>query len=298
MSEKFKKVTGYDIAGFFDKFTSFVSDSYYAIVNYYSGGPIVNQSFTDLDYLLGECPTIESLFELNESSLDTLDMVELLDSFSDVYVKLLTIKNTGRWQRSSRLGVQSQQVKVNRIQKQGETLEGIVKQMGADDPENSWLQVAVNNKTIEEDYTPQGGKLFVLTLQNKVDFDVPNVVDFSVPANLYGKDIQRKISFVGGDVVTLSGQPNLYQNLSIKLSTVKGSIPEFPNDGFSDSLFGTSQSVIQYPTLLRDLSEMFKKDARWREFSLIDIKRVEDSVFARVECKAILDDVFNKDIPL
>jgi len=123
--EKFKRITGYDLKSFFEKYASFVDNTLPFVVDYYNGGDINNEAFLELEALARESKKVEPLFELHKSTLNTIDMWEALDLFTDIATKIETVANLSKWQRSSRLGINNTNTKVSVIQSQNQTIEGI-----------------------------------------------------------------------------------------------------------------------------------------------------------------------------
>ena len=76
------------------------------------------------------------------------------------------------------------------------------------------------------------------------------------------------------------------------MSTIKGSIPEFSNDGVPDYVFGTNKNVIQYPIIFRSLLAMIQKDKRFTGLELLDINKDQDSVFMSFQATTITGEAF------
>lgn len=288
----FKKVTGYDIKSFFVRFTNFTTNQYQYIVTYYGGGDLNQDSFFELNYLLKECTKIEPLFRLNNKRLSSIDMWEILDLFTEVQTKLWTIEKTGKWMKSSRLNTNDTSTKINRIQGQYETLEMMADELGFSNSQNDWVSIALNNQAIEEDYTMEGGKMFTVSLQNNFNIGLPNIIDYTVGKNVLGKDILKKITFTDNDLETLNFEKAMTQSFEIKINVQKNSIPEFPEYGVNNEIIGTNVASISYPSLFRDLLNLFKQDSRWKEVNLLDLYRDKDSVFMKFEAKSILKDAY------
>lgn len=288
--DKFKKVSGYDIKAFFVRFNDFISNYYQSIIGYYNGGGLNQDAFFELDYLLNQVNIIEPLFRLNSNRYDTIDMWELLDLFSEIQVKLLTVKMSGKWMKSSRLNTNEVGVKIDRIQSQNETLEMMAEDIGYAEPQDDWVDLAINNQIIEEGYTLDGGQIISITLQNNFSLGLDNIVDYTVGQNVLGKDIAQKINFVDNDLEVVEYKKAIDQSFKIKMNLQKNSIPEFPNKGFDNSNIGTNVAAISYPTLFRDLLNLFKQDQRWDKVTLIDISRVEDAIKMKFEARTILKD--------
>ena len=76
------------------------------------------------------------------------------------------------------------------------------------------------------------------------------------------------------------------------MSTIKGSIPEFFNDGVPDYVLGTNKNVIQYPIIFRSLLAMIQKDKRFTGLELLDINKDQDSVFMSFQATTITGEAF------
>jgi hypothetical protein len=288
--DKFKITTGYDMVVFLNRYSSFMDIYYPSVVNYYSGGGLNQNAFFELDYLLKEVSKIEPLFLLNTNRMDTIDMWELLDLFTDVQTKLLTIKNTGKWMRSSRLNTNDTGVKIDRVQYQNETVEMMANDLGYGDPHNDWMDIAINNQAIEEDYTLEGGKIFTVVFQNNSNIGLDNIVDFGVGKNILGKDVIKKISFVNNDLETVEYEKAMAQSFEVKMNVQKNSIPEFPEYGINNQYIGTSIGALSYPSLFRDVLALFRQDKRWTKVNLLDLYHKDDMVFMKIEATSILKD--------
>lgn len=294
--EKFKSKTGYDIESFFNNFITFSEDYYQEIVNYYNGAVINKDAFNFLDDLKKETTKIESLINQHGNSFQTTDFWNLNNTFSEIQTKLDTCDNLGKWLRSSRTDRFNSSINVQHIQKQNETLEKIAKDAGFSDVDK-WAELAVQNQIIEEDYTNDGGKLLNVALPNSSNFNIDTIVDYLIGDNIFGKDIYKKFEILSdGDLKTISGKESLEQSFNTMLSTIKGSIPEFPEDGIPSEVIGTNKNVIQYPIIFRSLLSMIQKDKRYTSFELLDIKKDQDSIFLVVQAKTITGDSFVNNI--
>lgn len=289
--ERFKEITGYDIQAFFQRYINFVQNDYQNIVDYYNGSNMVPSSFNELDNLLAEVGRIESLFELNVDNFNTIDFWEIVVNYDEVQTKLLTCKKMGKWNRSSRTNRFDGNIKIERGLKQFETFEKISGATGSVDQDNDWTGITVDNLIVEEGYTSEGGTIFTVKLLNNANFNILNIVDNLIDDNIYGKDIDRNINFVNNDLVVKQFNEAVKQSFEVKLATVKGSIPEFPERGIeADS--SSNVNTIQYPSIFRNILNLFQSDGRWSEVNLIDLSRDQDAVFMKLEAKTVLKDSF------
>ena len=108
--------------------------------------------------------------------------------------------------------------------------------------------------------------------------------------NVLGKDIYKQFTFENDDLKTVEYKDAVNQSFGIKINCQKNSIPEFPEYGINNELVGSNVSIISYPTLFRDLLNLFRQDKRWSTVNLLDIQRKEDMVFLKFEAITILKD--------
>ena len=290
--EQFREATGYNIGAFFNQYRAFVANDYQNIINYYNGDDRVASSFEALNQLNRQITMIEPLIDLYRNRFQTIDAWTIIDAYSDIFVAVETVNNMDRWTRSNRTTQYNSNVQVQRVLRQGETFESVFRNQGLLDYDNEWTLVAIGNYINEEDYTPDGGAIFTVSVRENVDFGLPNIVDNLSVENVYGKDIRRDIIFENNDLITVTGTAAVRQTIETIFQTRRGSIPEFPEDGIEEAVIGTNVNTIQYPTIFRNLLNIFRKDARFTEINLLDLFRDQDAVFMRIEIKALLKDAF------
>ena len=296
--ERFNKLTGYNISAFLTSYTDFVNNYYSYIVSYYKGEDIDEKAFNTYDELVVEAEAISGLLDFYSYQFDNAEYWELIDMFSNIQISLDTIKNLSRWMRSSRLDRFSSTVKVEYIKKQFESIENISKKAGNINFDDDWTDIAISNDLNEEAYTSDGGNIISISFSNNLTFDLKNIVDTLSTTNLYGKDIQKRFEISSGDIKTLEGVDSLTQTFETIFSTFKGSIPEFPEDGVSSESIGSNVNVINYPSMFRNILNMFQKDDRFSVVSLIDLYRSEDNVFMKIQAKTKIGDILLNEIPL
>ena len=244
-----------------------------------------------------ESNKIESLIDQHSNSFNTTDFWNIEEMFSDVQCRLSTVDVMGKWQRSSRLNRYSANITVDYIQSQNQTLEDVSRKSGSSDPDN-WVNIATDNQVIEEDYTMSGGKLLKLSFKNSLNFNLSNIVDTLSSDNLYGKDIKKIFVIENSDISCISGKDAVEQTFETILTTVKGGIPEFVNDGIPDYLFSGNQNVLQYPILFRSISSMMKKDDRFNSIEILDITKDQDNVFIKLQTSVKSGDTLKRDLEI
>jgi hypothetical protein len=298
MFEKFKSVTGYNIKEFFQSYVDFCNNYYPYIVDYYQGGEIDAKSFHELDKLISQVRIIEPLFQLHENKLDDLSMWELLEDFSEIETKLLTIKNSDRWLRSATVG-RTNTLQMAKQLRTGETFESVSEQMESNEPEDDWMDITIPQYIIEEDYVAgEGSNTFFVNLKNMGVNYVDNVVDTLVDQNILGKDIDMNFSFENNDLRAIKYHESMDQALTIVLEALKGCIPEFKDYGLPNEFIGTTTNAIQYPIIFKALMNMFQRDNRWASAELIDLVKKDDSVFMKVKAVTVTKEDFLINVPI
>ena len=132
--------------------------------------------------------------------------------------------------------------------------------------------------------------MFTVKFKNNASFNLDNIVDYYTGKNVLGKDIDRKLTFENNDLKTVEFEDAIEQSFYIKINAKKNSIPQFPDKGIDANIIGTNVASLTYPALFRDLLNLFNQDQRWSEVNILDINRVDSSVFIKLEAKTITKD--------
>ena len=299
--ETFKKQTGYDIKVFFESFVLFCNSYYPLIVSYYTGQGDVDMkdTFGKLDELMKQSREIEPLFYLKSTGLSRINLWELLDMFTDCQTKLWTIDNSSRWLRSAIIGRYGTNVALQRVLKTRETFENVSSQLGSNNPQDDWVDIARDNLVEEEDYdVNKGGGMFKINIRKSGNFNIPNIVDNLDSNKILGKDIDKNFRIEDNDLVTVEYEKAVGQALDTILNAMKGMIPEFPNYGLPNEAIGASVIGIQYPSIFKHLINMFQRDARWVSVELFDLYRKEDNIFMKIQAKTVTNNFFVTNIQI
>lgn len=298
MYEKFENITGYDIKSFFQSFVDFVSTEYPYIVDYYQGGSIRQESFYALDRLTKEVNKIEPLFTLHKNSLNDLDAWELLDTFTEIQTKILTIRSSAKWMRSVFDYVRTNTIKVEKILQSDETFEDVSANLDAMTPQDDWVNITVPQYITEELYTNSSSPIFSVNLQNVGLNYVDNVVDVLNGKSILGVDLDKSFTFENDDLKVIEYDQAMVQALELIQSSLKGSYPEFEDYGITNEFIGTTVNAIQYATIFKGLMNMFQRDSRWKTVELLDLKRDQDSVFLSIRATTISANSYIINIPI
>jgi hypothetical protein len=276
--DKFLNITGKDIQLFFEKFIIFSSTDYQKIINFITlNANLPSDSILKLEELIDEVEIIKNCFFNFKDMLSiNCDFWELLDSFEDVSIKLDTVKNSSKWSRSIKNLTYSDSFEKEYILKQHETLEELASNIGYDNPDDDWINLAINNGLNEEDYDINGGTLLRVSFKNNGNYQVKTVLGSSEGEKVYGLDLNKKIIFLNNDLLSLNHKETLLQTTDILLNLYKGDNPEYREDGVDKGLIGSSINALQYPVLFRQLINLFSKDDSYESIFLNNIKREDD----------------------
>lgn len=300
----FDKLTTSFVEKFINKYILFVENKYQSIIEYYSGLSLnlEDEIFIELNKLLIDNKVIIQTFYSNKNSLNNTKYWDLLEQLEDIEIELQTIKNTAKWLRSSvNKESYSRQGAFDVILNQGFTLEIFNKNVLNDNEfNNSWVETALNNNLIEEDYTLEGGNLLTTTFTRGANnLFIESVVDIIVGETIYGLDIQKKFEFEDDDLKVLNYKDTFKQTILILSSLKKNDNPNFPTQGIDKNLvIGTNINLFSYPIVFRQMSETFSNDDSIKSFSITDIKREGDSIYMQFVCESRISDIQNIQVNL
>lgn len=298
---KFENATGYNIKAFFEDFALFCNSYYPLIVGYYTGqaNVSVGDSFGRLDTLMKQTREIEPLFTLKANSLTGISSWELLDTFTECQTKLWTINNSSRWLRSAIIGRYGSNIALNRVLKTREDFEIVANELGSNDPQNAWFDIAKNNFVEEEDYdTSNSGGMFKINIRQSGNFDIPNIVDNLTTDKILGKDMDVNFRFENNDIAVVEYDLAVKQAFNTILHCVKGAIPEFLDYGIPNDIPGSSVNAVQYPSLFKHIMNMFQRDARWVQVNLLDVYRENDNIFMKLSAKTVTNNFLETNVQI
>jgi hypothetical protein len=294
--DKFRRTTNYDLQVFFVDYDNFVSTSFQKLVAYYKGNSSVDKSvFRELNRLYKESLKIESTISSLHSSLSsTTEFWDLIETFSTLKVKLESMLNLAKWMRSSYVYGYENQSKFKYILKQRQTLENVSMEFGSADPNEDWVEMAVDNSVRELDYTKQGGNVLDLKKTDNHALNVTTVVDIMIGDNILGKDMTQKIEITADDITSLGTVMTMEQSAEICLTTTRGSVPEFPTLGISKHFVGSTVNALRLSSLLREVTNNFKTDDSFKSVQMVDNGINQDVAYYDFKIVSRLNNETNK----
>lgn len=303
--DSFEQATGFDVKRFLARYIRFTELYYSNIVNFYGGVISIMPTIAlhELETLIEEQKQVIDVTILNASSISDYEYWALLEYVEDIGHTLETINNISKWLRSAiTKDGYKQQVLATYMLSQNETLDRMERvKLKSNDPNNTWVDTALENELREEDYTSDGGALLKVVYKNNAALFLNSVVDnIDTAEKTYGLDLDKKIQFVpGGDLAVLSYQDTIKQAAWILSTLKKEDDPAYPDRGInSKTVIGSNVASIAYPILFRELASTFATDDTFRSFSITDVRRESDAIFIDFEAETKAGNSFNETIAL
>lgn len=269
IANEFENITKFALLDYLIKYRDFLQNDYSDIYAYYSGNT--------------ETINVEKLNTLSELLSSSNDLIRTFQTFSG------KLGNVGYWElqrycqdlrdtleRINKLSKYCRTAKTSRgykpyVQVSGEiggmkTVQDLANQVGGI-TEN---ELIMNNDLQEQDYEIDKLKEIRALVNNKSDVIVTTILEQPVGRKIYGRDINRKISFTDNDLSIVEYEDNVDQKCGILLELNKGDVPEFPNFGKNLSP-GSMLNKINYAELILDIRENFEQDDLFEDVNIIDI---------------------------
>jgi hypothetical protein len=301
--DDFKAIAGLDLSESFGRFLTFIDRDYQSIIDYYSGNidKPISSAFKNLENLQTEFRRIVESFVINKHSFNGTVYWEMLDHAEEIITRLQTVENSPKWLRSAiSKNCFNPDIEVEYIMRQRQTLEDVAKNVaGSSSPDDDWQDIAFRNDLTEEEYTPAGGTKINISFKNGALFSIQSVVDTISGLKVYGRDLDRKITFEGDDLKVLSEKETIFQTVDILSKLKRGDNMEFPEDGLNEKfIVGTNLASIQFPSIFRQMSLVFSKDDSLKNFKLIDIKQSEGGIWLQFQVETRLDEIMTKNLTI
>lgn len=298
--DEFYLLTRRDIRLFFQESLDFFRSDYNLINDYFSGRvtKISSKPFERLQNLIQLRDSYFETIHLHTNRMSGTKWLEIIDLLETIDSRLQTLNNINRWARSSMTRTAyNPTAQINHTLDQNETLEGVAQTILVDsDPQNSWVQIALENELTEEDYSSQGGNNLFLYLNRTVSqgIRVDSVVDIIYGKTIYGKDLDRRltIDLEQEDLVALGYDDTIMQSVDILINLKKNDNPAFSNLGLQTSVaIGGSRSALNFPIIVRQLTEAFSTDDTLKNFKVNQIKIDQDNLSCDFDVMTRLDEV-------
>jgi len=292
---EFTKLTKFNVVNYYAAFLEFMRTDYNDLENYFSGKTeIINPlAFKRLNNLINVTDHLFSTLTQIKDKLNNYMWFELIDQLENMSFELQFAKNISKWLRSPKTNTSySDSIELQLTLKQNQTLENVNKDtLNEVDWQNSWVKTAKRNNLKEEDYSLEGGVLLNVSLTQSGSIFINAVVDNISGEKVMGLDIDRKITFENDDLKVLNYVETFKQSVYVLSSLKQNDDPFYPINGVdANSVVGSNISTINYPSIFRQMSSTFATDDTIINFSITDIKRIQDAIYATFEVQNRIGD--------
>ncbi len=300
--QEFKELTDFNVNLFLVNSSDFFEKDHPNIINWYKGvtDEPNSQSFKNLFTMLIESSKCLSTFSEIKSNFDLkFYHFELLEELENIHTQLTKCLWLSKLLRSTRTqNSWKSKIELDYVMKKYDTLEKVQrKQINFVNFDNDWWELALRNDLSEKDYDVSGGKILKLPVNFKAGQFLKSVVDNPIGEKMYGREINRKLTFIDDDLDTLSYNDTVKQSLEVFLETRLGSIPEFPKIGYNESLItGSNRGTISLPILQRQLLNIFRTDDSFTSYKITRIEWIQDSFFLDFEINTVRGESLSKTI--
>ena len=289
----FKKITGFDVEQLINDYISFIESKRPNIIRFYGGETSTpdSDSFDELNRLLKQVNIALTSVELTANFYNNTSSWDLLEKLEDIKTSLETTENISVYLRSSITKNNFNKSPVfDYTIKQNQTIENVSRDVSNDgDHQNDWVDIAIRNNITEEEYDLLGGKTVELSKEGGESIFINSVVANIQGEEMYGRDLNRVISFEDSDMAQLTPKKTIKQAVEILSGLRKNNNPEFARDGIDPSIaVGTNVSALSYPILARQIYSTFQKDDTIDSITITKLERKEDGLFVEYEIRTKL----------
>mgnify|MGYP006959787918 FL=1 len=291
---EFQKVTKYPLVEFLAQYRNFMLNSYPEIDRYFSGetASIDNAHLIALKNLTTECGNCMSQFKNFANKFDKCGYWELMEYIGNLEDTIEKINKLPKFRRTS-LTKRGYQAVVQVSADVGgfrtmEDVANVVQNLNRDN--YNWVDLMLSNDLNEVDWEIDKLTPLNVLINNTVDVVVTTILDQPIGKRIYGKDINRKVTFVDNDLDIKIWQDNIEQKCDILLSLKRGDVPENMLFGQNAELtIGVTSKSFSYPELVKNLQNTFLQNDLFQYVDITKFQYENGSMFMYCEIKTKYD---------
>ena len=261
---EFERITKYPLIAFLTKYRDFMLNSYSAI-NAYFGGQTVNidnSHLVALKELTIECGDVLAQFKNFSNRFSSCGYWELMDYLDDLNNTIEMINKLPKFLRTSlsKRGY-TPTIQVNANVGGMRTVDDIANVVaGRNNDSTSWIDIMLNNDMNETDWEIDELSSIKVYIDNLNKVVVTTIIDMPIGNRVYGKDIERKITFSDNDLKIVSEKDNIEQKCDILLTVKQGDVPENMLFGVNPELTVGDVKGFSYPEIMTQIQNTFLQD--------------------------------------
>lgn len=268
----FENITKFALLDYLEQYRDFMQEDFSYLSAYYAGnsasvdvsivsnfndlrkkGKTLMQQFINFSHRLSNC----GFWELQEYCQDLYDTLEKTAKLPKYY----------RTSKSVR-GNYHPYIQVNADIGGMKTVKDVSNEIDSNGV--SEVSLIIDNDLQEKDWEIDKLSQITAFISNRRDIVVETILEQPIGRQVYGRDIDRKITLKDNDLVTKKYEENINQKVDVLLELEAGDIPEIPTYGRS-RLTGTTMGNYNYAELIQDLQAVFTQDDMFDEITIDDV---------------------------
>lgn len=283
IATKFQEITKFDLYRYFTDYADFMRNQFPYVRAYYAGeSESVDASYIDnMNNLIERSNSLIKLFSTFGAKLGNVGYWELQNYCQDLRDTICRVSKLPKYLRTSKTPRGYKPYIQTEFNVGGyrdfRDISSII-----NDGEVTEESLILNNDLEEEDYEIdelRPAKAFII---NTTGSAVKTILEQPIGENVYGKDIDAKITFEQNDLVVKQYRDNIEQKIMILLELYVGDIPEFPTLGRSKTV-GDNFNNFNYADLVREIQNIFLQDDLFLSVSVEDIKVVQGDIYVTLD---------------
>lgn len=283
IANEFQNITKFDLLQYFTKYRDFLQNDYSDIYSYYSGNieQIEANKLETLEDLLTQSDDLIRTFQTFSGKLGNVGYWELQQYCQDLKDTLERINKLPKYCRTSKTkrGYKPY-IQVKEDIGGMKTIQDLSEQLG----DVSEQELILNNDLEEGDYEIDKLSQISAFVDNSTNLVVNTILEQPIGKSIYGRDINRKITFSNNDLVLVEYENNVEQKAEILLELNKGDVPEIPTFG-KNIISGKSYASYNYAELVSDLRDNFLQDDLFLSIDVVDIYTDNGDIYVTCDIK-------------
>ena len=282
VANEFENITKFALLQYFQDYRDFLQNDYSDVYAYFSGATesIDSSKINKINNLLSRSNNLIRTFQTFAGKLGNVGYWELQQYCQDLKDTLERISKLPKYLRTAKtcrgykhfIQITEDIGGMKTVQDVADKIGNITEQ-----------ELILNNDLEEEDYDIDKLSQITALVDNKRGVVVTTIMEQPIGRKIYGKDIDRKITFQDNDLSRVVYESNIEQKSDILLGLIKGDIPEFPVLG-KDIQIG-SYSQYNYAELVSDLRDNFLQDDIFESIDITDIDVKDGEIFVTCNIK-------------
>lgn len=283
IANEFQNITKFELLQYFIKYRNFMQNDYSDIYSYYSGNTeqIEASKLETLNDLLTQSDDLIRTFQTFSGKLGNVGYWELQQYCQDLKDTLERVNKLPKYCRTSKTtrGYKPY-IQVREDIGGMKTVQDLSEQLG----DVSEQDLMLNNDLEEGDYEIDELSQISAYVNNGTNLVVNTILEQPIEKNIYGRDINRKITFTNNDLNLVEYENNVEQKAEILLELNKGDVPEMPTFG-KNIISGQSYASYNYAELISDLRDNFLQDDLFLSIDIINIYTNNGDIYVTCDIK-------------